>query len=67
MIILKFAAIDIGSNAIRLLLARVVVDSDRPVCRKESLIRLALRLGEDAFPQHRICEAKAEKLIHMHH
>ena len=48
---MKFAAIDIGSNAIRLLLAQVVVDDNQVSCRKESLIRLPRRLGEDAFTQ----------------
>ena len=60
---MKFAAIDIGSNAVRLLLAQVVVDANLVSCRKESLIRLPLRLGDDAFTQGRISEAKVEKLI----
>ncbi len=59
----KFAAIDIGSNAIRLLLAQVVADGPQVSCRKESLIRLPLRLGEDAFTQRRISETKVERLI----
>ena len=59
----KFAAIDIGSNAVRLLLAQVVADGTQVSCRKESLIRLPLRLGEDAFTQRRISEAKVEQLI----
>lgn len=60
--ILKFAAIDIGSNAVRLLLARVVVKDEQPFCRKESLIRIPLRLGEDAFSRGRISDAKIEQL-----
>lgn len=60
---MKFAAIDIGSNAVRLLLAQIVVDGNHVSCRKESFIRLPLRLGDDAFTQGRISEAKAEKLI----
>ena len=60
---MKFAAIDIGSNAIRLLLAQVVAEGKHVSCRKESLIRLPLRLGDDAFTQHRISDAKVEKLI----
>ena len=61
--ILKFAAIDIGSNAVRLLLARVIIDDKQPFCRKESLIRIPLRLGEDAFTQGRISDVKIEQLI----
>ena len=60
---MKFAAIDIGSNAIRLLLAQAVADGTQVFCRKEALIRLPLRLGEDAFTQGRISETKVEKLI----
>ena len=45
---LKFASIDIGSNAMRLLFSRVVQNSSVAFV-KESLIRMPLRLGEDAF------------------
>lgn len=61
--ILKFAAIDIGSNAVRLLLARIIIDNNQPFCRKESLIRIPLRLGEDAFTQGRISDVKIDQLI----
>lgn len=47
---LRFAAIDIGSNAIRLLFSRVIEKkNDNPFFIKESLIRMPLRLGDDAF------------------
>jgi exopolyphosphatase/guanosine-5'-triphosphate,3'-diphosphate pyrophosphatase len=39
-------------------------DGNQPVSRKESLIRLPLRLGDDAFTEHRISDAKVEQLIH---
>ena len=43
---LRFAAIDIGSNAIRLLFSRVIEnDNKSPYIVKESLIRMPLRLG----------------------
>jgi exopolyphosphatase/guanosine-5'-triphosphate,3'-diphosphate pyrophosphatase len=59
---MKFAAIDIGTNALRLLLSRVVVDGGPPVFRKESLIRMPLRLGEDAFTLGKISDEKIEML-----
>lgn len=46
----KFAAIDIGSNAIRLLIANVIISEDRePQFKKSSLVRVPIRLGADAF------------------
>jgi exopolyphosphatase/guanosine-5'-triphosphate,3'-diphosphate pyrophosphatase len=46
----KFAAIDIGSNAIRLLIANVIISKDRePQFKKSSLVRVPIRLGADAF------------------
>ena len=46
----KFAAIDIGSNAIRLLISNVIISEDRdPQFKKSSLVRVPIRLGADAF------------------
>jgi len=61
--LLKFAAIDIGSNAARLLLSNVVENGDSVVFRKSSLIRMPLRLGEDAFETGIITEARIQKLV----
>jgi len=60
---LKFAAIDVGSNAVRLLLKRVVDDGQDIVYKKESLIRMPIRLGEDAFLDQRISEDKEKQLL----
>ena len=47
---IKFASIDIGSNAMRLLFCRVIKDKkNRDTFSKEALFRMPLRLGEDAF------------------
>lgn len=46
---LKFAAIDVGSNGVRLLLARVMEDGPEPDFKKETLVRMPIRLGEDVF------------------
>jgi exopolyphosphatase/guanosine-5'-triphosphate,3'-diphosphate pyrophosphatase len=46
----KYAAIDIGSNAIRLLIATVnTFDDLAPVFKKTSLVRVPIRLGQDVF------------------
>ncbi len=60
---MKFAAIDIGSNAIRLLLCNVYENGDDGIFKKADLVRVPLRLGEDAFLKKKISERKIEKLI----
>tara|TARA_B100000131_G_scaffold317944_1_gene360863 strand:- start:107 stop:1009 length:903 start_codon:yes stop_codon:yes gene_type:complete len=59
---LKFAAIDIGSNAMRLLFMRVIVNS-KPIFIKESLMRMPLRLGHDAFRYGEITQKTAQKFM----
>lgn len=61
--LLKFAAIDIGSNAVRLLFANVLADGAQPVVQKESLLRVPLRLGTEVFAHGRLSEEKAEDLV----
>jgi exopolyphosphatase/guanosine-5'-triphosphate,3'-diphosphate pyrophosphatase len=60
---LKFAAVDIGSNAVRLLLTGVFEDGDSPTFRKMSLVRMPIRLGDDAFTQKHISEDKVTQLV----
>ena len=60
---LKFAAVDIGSNAVRLLLTGVFEDEYSPTFRKMSLIRMPIRLGDDAFTQKHISEDKVSQLV----
>lgn len=46
----KYAAIDIGSNAVRLLISNIIEEGDKPVLfKKSSLVRVPIRLGEDVF------------------
>ena len=61
----KLAAIDIGSNSIRLLVSNVFTDAtqDRVVFKKSSLTRLPVRLGPDAFKRNAISDEVVEKLI----
>ncbi len=58
-----FAAIDIGSNAMRLLFCRVYILDGKPHFSKEELFRMPIRLGEDVFTIGKISEQKTEKLI----
>jgi exopolyphosphatase/guanosine-5'-triphosphate,3'-diphosphate pyrophosphatase len=64
--ITKYAAIDIGSNGVRLLIANVVEFKKKETqFKKSSLIRIPIRLGEDVFTtgiiseknKNRMCEA----------
>ena len=60
---LKFASIDIGSNAVRLLISNVYFRKNRdPEATKNSLVRVSIRLGEDAFNNGRISEENIIRL-----
>lgn len=54
---MKFAAIDIGSNAVRLQIARL---NDNPLepFKKVEFVRIPIRLGDDAFNQGKISKDK---------
>jgi exopolyphosphatase / guanosine-5'-triphosphate,3'-diphosphate pyrophosphatase len=60
---LKYGAIDIGSNAVRLLIGEVREKNDKISIRKLSLIRVPIRLGESVFDDGIISKIKADKLI----
>ncbi|MBN1940225.1 MAG: exopolyphosphatase [Candidatus Aminicenantes bacterium] len=60
---LKFGAIDIGSNAVRMLFCRVFEDGGEPVFKKDALFRVPLRLGEDAFCREWISPENAAALV----
>lgn len=60
---LIYAAIDIGSNAVRLLVAEVIERDDHPVVKKQTLVRVPIRLGEDVFDSGIISDAKRDHLI----
>ena len=59
---LKFASIDIGSNAIRLLFDNVFETVNGPVFKKALLVRVPIRLGEDAFITGKISD---QNIIHL--
>lgn len=58
----RYAAIDIGSNAVRLLLCEAFETDSGPYFRKISLIRMPIRLGSDAFVRGKISKKKAVQL-----
>jgi exopolyphosphatase/guanosine-5'-triphosphate,3'-diphosphate pyrophosphatase len=59
----KFAAIDIGSNSIRLLIEHVMETDKEVLFKKNSLIRVPIRLGEDSFKHHKITEENITRLV----
>ena len=61
---MKLAAIDIGSNAARLLITEVVEnEKSKPTFNKLNLVRIPLRLGFDVFESQMISPEKTEMLI----
>ena len=60
---MKFAAIDIGTNAVRLLIKEFVVKNDHLRVSKVSFTRVPLRLGEDVFETGNISDKKARNLV----
>lgn len=60
---MKFAAIDIGSNAVRLIFINVYETPAGPQFVKDAMYRVALRLGEEAFMKGKISAKKEEELL----
>ncbi len=61
---LKLAAIDIGSNAARLLITEVIdEDGGKPQFNKINLVRVPLRLGFDVFEKGEISKQKQEMFL----
>jgi len=59
----RYAAIDIGSNAVRLLIADIIHNNGTISFKKNTLVRVPLRLGDDAFIDHHISESKRTDLV----
>lgn len=60
---MRFAAIDIGSNAVRLLIADITKNEKGYGFKKNTLVRVPLRLGDDAFLDQKISPKKTEDLV----
>lgn len=59
---MRYAAIDIGSNAVRLLIANILESKGELTFKKDTLLRVPLRLGDDSFLQNRISPRKEQDL-----
>lgn len=60
---MRYAAIDIGSNAIRLFIADIHEVEGRSSFKRNTLVRVPIRLGDDVFLSGRVSDAKAKDLI----
>lgn len=60
----KYAAIDIGSNAVRLLVSNIIEQKGKPTLfKKSSLVRVPIRLGADVFLNHQISKENELRLL----
>ena len=60
---MRLAAIDIGSNAARLLISDVTTTPGKPEFNKINLVRVPLRLGFDVFSNHEITAEKTDMIV----
>ncbi|MDR2283741.1 MAG: exopolyphosphatase [Sphingobacterium sp.] len=60
---MRYAAIDIGSNAVRLLIADILEKKEEVVYTKNTLLRVPLRLGDDAFIDKHISTGKFQDMV----
>ncbi|WP_418604074.1 Ppx/GppA phosphatase family protein [Hwangdonia sp.] len=60
----KYAAIDIGSNAVRLLISNIIEEKGKPVLfKKNSLVRVPIRLGADVFIKQKISKENTQRIL----
>ncbi len=60
----KYAAIDIGSNAVRLLISNIIEqDGETVIFKKNSLVRVPIRLGADVFINGEISEYNQQRMV----
>lgn len=60
----KYAAIDIGSNAVRLLISNIIEQKGKPTLfKKSALVRVPIRLGADVFLNQKISKENELRLI----
>jgi len=63
----RLAALDVGSNAIRLVIGRVHQDAKGRFLRREASYRVPLRLGDDVFSHGIIPPEKVEQMVEVFH
>ena len=59
----KYAAIDIGSNAIRMLVSNVIKHNKEEIILKNALVRVPIRLGEDSFTTGTISKKNKKRIV----
>lgn len=60
----KYGAVDIGSNAIRLLIVSVIEQEGKDtIFKKTSLVRVPIRLGAEVFLEGKISDGNAKRMI----
>ena len=62
---MKLAAIDIGSNAVRLQITKVIEYETVITFKKLEYVRFPLRLGHDVFSEGRISEYNEERFFKL--
>lgn len=61
---MRLAAIDIGSNAARLLISDVTINNGKAEFNKINLVRVPLRLGFDVFDRKEISTERVDMILH---
>jgi exopolyphosphatase/guanosine-5'-triphosphate,3'-diphosphate pyrophosphatase len=59
----KYAAIDIGSNAVRLLVSNVIDYKGQVLFQKDALVRVPIRLGQDTFTKGKISKKNIRRIV----
>lgn len=59
----KIAAIDVGSNAIRVLISNIIESKEGVYFQKNALVRAPIRLGEDSFTLGEISKKNIKRMV----
>ncbi|HIP48608.1 MAG TPA: exopolyphosphatase [Lutibacter sp.] len=62
--VIKYAAIDVGSNGVRLLISNIILKNGKaPIFNKSALVRVPIRLGADTFKKGKISDSSLKRMI----